>query len=218
MDQILADETVDDGGTEDVLWTLTDHLNTVRDLASYNPGTDQTTIANRRVYDAFGNLESETNAAVDCVFSYTGRLFDEDSGLQNNLHRWYDAEIGRWLSEDPIGFEGGDANLYRYVANDLINNADPTGMLTSSEIVISIFNPSKASKVDTARGEAVTLSQELAKDLGCQGTVHNGPQDAMRHAIWNARMTQYIGPDEARKFADAHEAEWGFGRDTYGST
>jgi len=133
VDQILADETVDDGGAEDVLWALTDHLNTVRDLASYNAGTDETTIANHRVYDAFGNLKSETNSAVDCVFSYTGRLFDEDTGLQNNLHRWYDAKVGRWLSEDPIGFETGDSNIYRYVANMPVLLTDPSGLRAAGE-------------------------------------------------------------------------------------
>ena len=39
----------------------------------------------------------------------------------------YDPSVGRWLEEDPIGFEGGDANLYRYVRDDPTNDIDPTG-------------------------------------------------------------------------------------------
>ncbi|MGM0486983.1 MAG: RHS repeat-associated core domain-containing protein [Planctomycetota bacterium] len=35
---------------------------------------------------------------------------------------------GRWLSEDPIGFEAGDGNLYRYVINSVTSYADPTGL------------------------------------------------------------------------------------------
>jgi len=50
--------------------------------------------------------------------------------LQNNLHRWYDASVGRWLSEDPIGFEGGDENLHRYVRNMPYVNVDPQGLVT----------------------------------------------------------------------------------------
>jgi hypothetical protein len=46
-----------------VLWALTDHENTIRDLASYNAGTDSTTVTNHRIFDSYGNLESETNAA-----------------------------------------------------------------------------------------------------------------------------------------------------------
>ncbi len=114
MDLLLSDEKLtapDEPG--DIYWALGDNLNTVRDIARYNPATDTTTIVNHRVYDAFGKLTSETNGAVDLIFAFTGRLFDDSTGLQNNLHRWYDPTIGRWLSEDPIGFTAGDANLYR---------------------------------------------------------------------------------------------------------
>jgi RHS repeat-associated protein len=60
-------------------------------------------------------------------FVFTGRRFDSDTQLQNNLNRWYDARVGRWLSEDPIGFDGGDANLYRYVQNNPSNFIDFRG-------------------------------------------------------------------------------------------
>ena len=39
--------------------------------------------------------------------------------------RDYDAEVGRWTSKDPIGFEGGDTNLYGYVLSDPVNLLDP---------------------------------------------------------------------------------------------
>ena len=40
----------------------------------------------------------------------------------------YDPSIGRWLEEDPLSFEAGDANLYRYVGNGPTNAVDPTGL------------------------------------------------------------------------------------------
>ena len=58
VDQILADEQVAADGTSEVLWTLTDHLNTVRDLAVFDAETGVTTIANHIVYDAFGRVTS----------------------------------------------------------------------------------------------------------------------------------------------------------------
>ena len=48
--------------------------------------------------------------------------------MQNNLNRWYDGITGRWLSQDPSGFAGGDANLYRYCANSPTDGTDPTGL------------------------------------------------------------------------------------------
>jgi len=81
-------------------------------------------------------LISQTNAAVDHLFAFTGRALDQATGLQNNLNRWYDAQVGRWLSQDPIGFGGGDANVYRYCANHSVNSVDPTGLETKT---ITIF-------------------------------------------------------------------------------
>jgi hypothetical protein len=40
----------------------------------------------------------------------------------------YDPKIGRWLSQDPLGFAAGDANLYRYVVNGATNEVDPSGL------------------------------------------------------------------------------------------
>lgn len=40
----------------------------------------------------------------------------------------YDAETGRWTARDPIGFEGGDPNLYAYVHGDPVNGIDPSGL------------------------------------------------------------------------------------------
>jgi RHS repeat-associated protein len=94
-----------------------------------------TTIANHRVYNAYGVLESQTNAAVDCLFGYTGRPFDKASGEQYNGGRWYEAITGRWLSEDPSKFAAGDANLNRYVGNSPLNRRDPTGLDDSGGMV-----------------------------------------------------------------------------------
>ena len=46
----------------------------------------------------------------------------------DELHRWYDATVGAWISQDPIGFEAGDANLYRYVGNMPTVLVDPSGL------------------------------------------------------------------------------------------
>ena len=86
-------------------------------------------MVNCPIYDAFGRVTSESNPTIDSLFLFTGRPFDSDTRLQNNLNRWYDASVGRWLSEGPIGFNGGDGNLYRYVRNVPTDTSDPLGLV-----------------------------------------------------------------------------------------
>jgi hypothetical protein len=49
--------------------------------------------------------------------------------MQFSRARWYDPKIGRFISEDPIGFGGGDVNLYGYVGSSPIGLTDPSGHL-----------------------------------------------------------------------------------------
>ncbi|NCS36396.1 MAG: hypothetical protein GPJ14_20095, partial [Microcystis aeruginosa G11-01] len=119
IDQIEADEQLSTGTT---LWALTDHLGSVRDVVD-NSGVNQ----NHIVYDAFGNITSQTNSSVIFRNSYTGQEFDSESGLFNYGGRYYDGSVGRFISEDPIGFGGGDANLSRYVQNNSLSFVDPLG-------------------------------------------------------------------------------------------
>jgi len=50
------------------------------------------------------------------------------TGLSDNRARWYEPGTGKFINEDPSGFRGGDANLFRYVGNDPLNQVDPSGL------------------------------------------------------------------------------------------
>jgi RHS repeat-associated protein len=77
-----------------------------------------------RQYDAWGSLEAGTTEAG---YAFTGREWDAEVGLYYYRARYYDAKLGRFLSEDPTRFEGG-ANFFRYVANNPTRFNDPTGL------------------------------------------------------------------------------------------
>jgi RHS repeat-associated protein len=126
VDQILTDEHATNlpvGG--DVLWALTDQLNTVRDLATYDSKTNTTAVVDHAAYDTFGRVLAERPFSTDFLFLFTARPYDTDSGLQNNLARWYDSGARLWVSTDPLAAE---QNLYRYVRNSPITCVDPTGL------------------------------------------------------------------------------------------
>jgi len=79
---------------------LCDHLGSIRDVIDTTGK-----VLNHIEYNAFGKVIKQTGKS-DCIFGYTGKLFDNQINLQWNINRWYDAEVGRWISEDPIGFRG----------------------------------------------------------------------------------------------------------------
>jgi RHS repeat-associated protein len=122
IDQILADEQI--GSPSAVYWTLTDQLGSVRDVVDSDGD-----VVRQVAYDSFGNVASATGT-VEILFGFTGRDFDIETGLQYNRARYYDATIGRWISRDPIGFAGRDANWYRYVFNNALSLVDQSGLAT----------------------------------------------------------------------------------------
>jgi RHS repeat-associated protein len=124
VDQPLADEN----GSGTVSWMLPDDQGTIRDVAQYNAGTNTTSIVDHLKFDGFGNITAQSNSASQPLFAYTGRLSDSDTGLQYNRARWYDPKDGRFVSEDPTGFGGGDINLSRYVHNAPTDFVDPAGL------------------------------------------------------------------------------------------
>ena len=87
-------------------------------------------------YDSFGNIINDTNPSFEVSFGFAGGLHDRDTGLVRFGYRDYDPDIGRWTAKDPIGFAGGDTDLYGYVLSDPINFVDPFGL--SSEVLDSL--------------------------------------------------------------------------------
>jgi RHS repeat-associated protein len=61
-------------------------------------------------------------------------VMTEPNGFYYMRARYYDPQVGRFISEDPIGFDGGDVNLYAYVSNNPINLVDPDGRLAAQVI------------------------------------------------------------------------------------
>ncbi len=76
-------------------------------------------------YDGFGNLLPPTEGPAPAPFWDLEQL--PGDGMQAARARCYDPTPGRWLDHDPVGFAGGDANLYRYV------NTEGRGILINED-------------------------------------------------------------------------------------
>ncbi|HYV38484.1 MAG TPA: RHS repeat-associated core domain-containing protein, partial [Gemmataceae bacterium] len=103
-------------------WLLTDRLGSVVDVTN----SEGTALASA-TYDGWGNASFAPNQDTFGHYGWTGRQDDAETGLQYNRQRYYDPKTGRWMTQDPLGFDAGDSNLYRYVNNDVTNGTDPSG-------------------------------------------------------------------------------------------
>jgi len=108
------------------------------------------------------------------LFFFAVLLYD---GLVPQASAVYDPTVGRWLSRDPIGEEGG-INLYGYVFNNPIRLIDPLGLATDS--------PSQAVLQCIARGNTQTMEWML-EDAGA--TMSQASKSALQSAIARLRST-----------------------------
>ncbi len=77
-------------------------------------------------YDAFGHV-TISGEMSDNPFQYTGREND-GTGLYYYRAMYYSPELQRFVSEDPIGLNGGDVNFYAYVGSNPTKLTDFSGL------------------------------------------------------------------------------------------
>ncbi|BEM57885.1 hypothetical protein SME22J_17460 [Serratia marcescens] len=133
---LAALEQAGDSRSADIYWYHTD-LNSapleVTDAAGNLCWSGQ--------YDTFGKLQGQTvagaakrqGAQYQQPLRYAGQYQDDESGLHYNLFRYYEPEVGRFTTQDPIGLRGG-LNLYQYAPNPLMW-VDPFGLSGESVFI-----------------------------------------------------------------------------------
>ena len=86
------------------------------------------TLAQTYIFDSFGK-QTATSGSLTNPFQYTGRESDAETGLYYYRARYYDPQMGRFISEDPNdkGSLYDDLNLYAYAENNT-NWTDPFGL------------------------------------------------------------------------------------------
>jgi RHS repeat-associated protein len=84
------------------------------------------TLQTQYTYEPFG-ATSATGVISGNAFKYTGRE-DDGSGLMYYRARYYQPRLQRFIAEDPYDYDGGDSNLYMYVANNPTRYSDPHGL------------------------------------------------------------------------------------------
>jgi RHS repeat-associated protein len=121
-----------DAGGTNTIWYYQDAQGNTSHLAD-----DAGNIVERYKYDpAFsgapmffdGNGQQIYASSKNNRFLYSGREYYRDGEYYDYRNRSYLPSLGRFMQPDPLGFGGGDSNLYRYCGNNPVNGSDPYGL------------------------------------------------------------------------------------------
>lgn len=123
-------------------------------------------------YTPFGSL-TIAEGKLKKAAKFTGKDLDEDTGLYYFNARWYDSEIGRFISEDPAA-DPNNPNLYTYCGNNPLVRIDPTGLRYYSE--------------DTDYGQVIIKVTSVIK-----GNYEGGSQ-TIRYGMQGSQTIEYSSP------------------------
>ena len=143
-------------------------------------------------YNAFGNLVAQSGT-FDQPYMFSTKRFYAGFGVYDYGYRFYQPIIGRWLTRDPIGEEGG-VNLYGFVGNSPMNAVDPLGLTRDP---MDIYN------------DAVAITTAMFPNVNDH---HNGPGDAFRHCLASCEMTRERGCITAWAFGWGNEKDGDWNR------
>ncbi len=189
---------------------IKDHLGSPRLVVDVATNT----VIQQMSYDVWGKVIQDSNPGFQ-PFGFAGGLYDRDTKLVRFGARDYDAETGRWTAKDPIGFGGGDSNLYGYVVGDPVNWVDPLGLFGSNSSCSSNLQQINPPNIDTngcidtggikicfGPGSIRTVAGNLAEQLALQAAKAGAGERIMKglindpkypEEIW-AKM-QHVHPD-----------------------
>ena len=122
------------------------HENSLGSIVAITNSTG--TVVERYEYDGYGevtiydpNWTVRASSTIDNSYTFTGREYDPETGLYYYRARYYTPVHGRFIQRDPLGYEGGDINLYTYVFNAPTKFTDPEGLQTIAVGFKTITNP-----------------------------------------------------------------------------
>ena len=164
-------------------------------------------VLNEYTYDIWGNpiVQNETIANP---FRYSGEWVEEKTNLQYLKARWYEAKLGRFISEDPVEgifTEPLSLNRYTYAENNPLKYVDPSGNIVGTLIDVGfliydtakfIKEPSKANAGNVGLSFASALIPGVTGGSAAAKAVAKG-KDKAKNVVYTSingdDVVQYVG-------------------------
>ncbi len=178
---------------------VTDHLGTPKEL--FDSDGECLWQADHSLWGRISMVRRKTEGGsfepvVDCTLRFQNQWEDDETGLYYNLHRYYDPDSGQYLSQDPIGLEGG-LRTHGYV-HDPVQWVDPWGLAGCSK------NTSNIPRY-TFRGDTRPPSQIFKTGFKPRGT----NTDLLGYARHNDPSV-FVGTSTSPKTAGGFAGEGGY--------
>ena len=154
-------------------------------------------------YTDFGETTELTGNSFDNQICYTGGIYDKETGLYYLNARYYDPEIGRFISQDSYRGELNDPgqwHLYAYCANNPINYVDPSGHekvnVTSSKVywwgILNKLSYKKAKNFRYTLGQCKTLIDGVTAILTCGGIFEKNGNMLSYFSFAQLLLSEYV--------------------------
>lgn len=172
---------IDAGSPEVLTYIHVDHLGTPR-FGTNSGGTQVWAWAG----DAFGVGSPSGSATINLRMS--GQYYDAESGIFYNWNRYYNPAIGRYISSDPIGLEGG-INTFLYANASPVMYTDPTGEVVPVVAAAAWLARIGYTGFQAYRASRIVVGAETAAELATAARAAN----AVSKATQAGRATGIIG-------------------------
>jgi RHS repeat-associated protein len=128
----------------------------------------------------WGNAVVEDVAQIEQRVRFQGQYFDAETGLHYNRFRYYSPEVGRFVSNDPIGLLGGE-NLYAYAPNPIMW-VDPLGLISWKAKLVACGRPVPAG-MKNPHGHHIIFKGEWKDNPPMQAALARSRAIAARYSI-----------------------------------
>lgn len=163
------------------------------------------------LYSSFGAAQLEVETFSNPL-RRPGQYVDSETGLHQNMFRYYDSNLGRYIQEDPLLSLGLQENLYVYAGNNPINIVDPLGLQGQGTVTVNsefTYTTQQSRIVSPTGGLPIGNNQRLFGPVVPRETAQNNDRLKPPVGLYNPKLPSIFGfVDNLREYNEPVTTTW----------